>query len=773
MIYIWTTTSNSNVVDLVAPLLKGVSHVHVTQFPASAEGEPGSVVLAMGADIIDQLKAWGAVPKNVGIEKLKNKLIEVGGVGVIPAYSPGIAKVDPTRVSEIAWSVNLARRYIETGDLVPNLGDYRWVEDFTDAINCIEAQYAKTGKPVVVVGDLETVGLYPWYEDVWIVSMSITVEAGRSDLLYFTQDFQPDRSANDQRGLLWEQIQWLHRSEKVMMRGANYKFDLEWMAEKWGIECTNFSMDTMLVGSLLDENRSNSLNMHTKEYVPDLGGYDDAFNDTYDKSKMHLVPKEALLPYAGGDTDAGYRVSEIVKPQLLQDQHLASFYVNLLHPAARVFEKVERRGMVVDRERYLALREEMVTEMAEWHDKALSMIPKRLHIKYEDNLSLTRDALIKDFLFTPYGLDLEPIMYTPKAKDRSPKYASTAMDHLKQFSEVPEAAEFIEALREYNSIKKMVSTYIDGFMKHLRPDCRFHPTYHLAATDDGGTVTGRLSARDPAFQTIPKHNRWAKKLRSVYVPPPGYGILQPDFSQGELRIAAVLANEPTMLEAYSRGLDLHAITAAGLVEMTFEEFMALPEEERDHLRFAAKAANFGLLYGMGAAGFQAYAKSAYGVEFTDSEAVHNRERFFGTYSRLQPWHDEVKEFAHQWEAVRSPLGRIRHLPLINSRNNEVRSKQERQAVNSPVQGCLSDMMLLSMVELDRQYPDLWMFGMTHDSLSMYVPLDEMDVWAVRVKEVMENLPLGKFGWEPPIKFVADVEASEEDLGKLHKLKLAA
>ena len=197
--------------------------------------------------------------------------------------------------------------------------------------------------------------------------------------------------------------------------------------------------------------------------------------------------------------------------------------------------------------------------------------------------------------------------------------------------------------------------------------------------------TGRTSARDPAIQTLPKHSKWAKKLRKAYIAPPGHVILNVDFSQGELRICAVLANEPTMIKAYQAGIDLHAMTAAQLSGYEYNEFMALPEDVRDELRFGGKAGNFGLIYGMQHKGFREYAYTTYGVSMTDEEAYIKREKFFELYSRLLAWHETYKQYAHQYQMVRSPLGRIRHLPLIASKDNDMVSQAERQAIN-----CLSD-----------------------------------------------------------------------------------
>ena len=157
---------------------------------------------------------------------------------------------------------------------------------------------------------------------------------------------------------------------------------------------------------------------------------------------------------------------------------------------------------------------------------ARSIIGGRIVAKHNDpdnrgGLNLTKASLLVDFMFSPMGLNLKPQMTTEKSGA-----PSTALEHLMMFKDVPEAAEFVGLLKNYSSAAKTLQTYVYGFQKHIRSDGNFHPTFFLmsnARDDDGGgsgTVTGRLSARDPAFQTIPKHTKWAKKLRRCVPAPP-------------------------------------------------------------------------------------------------------------------------------------------------------------------------------------------------------------------------------------------------------------
>jgi len=724
------------------------------------------VCLGFGTKALEVLQEAGLAVKNKGMGSLRETEFPVnnGKAVFLLTFDPSVIMHDYARKPEIQCDVRLAIRRVLTGSLSPNIGKYRYVENLDHVVDFVKSRYEVTKKAVPVAADLETMGLVPYAPEVKIVSLSITYKAGHSDVLYVLDGVI--------MGVI-NQIRWLMTTDKVITRWANGKFDKSWMKCLWDIECTNHKFDTMLVGSLLDENRSNTLNLHAKIYTK-MGGYDDEFNKTYDKAHMELVPKDDLLPYAGGDTDACYRTATVLRKELVKDKRLTKFYTKLLQPASHVFAKLEHRGMLVNVKEYQRLRVEVAAKVEELEGAAFSMMPRRMRLKYLDNLSLTRDVILREFLFTKRGLNLTPEMFTPKPdKDGNPRPACS-IKHLEMFQDVPEAQEFVAILKEHGSAKKTLGTYIDGFLKHLRPDGKFHPTFNLHRGEyegdgkESGAVTGRTSAKDPAVQTIPEHTIWAKPLKKVYIAPKGMVILNVDFQQGELRICACVANEPTMIEAYKNDIDLHSVTAARLAGYEFEEFMKLPDEQREHYRYGGKAGNFGLIYAMGWAGFQAYARYTYGLILSDEEAQEFREGFFQLYEGLIDWHNQSKDYAHANGFVRSPLGRIRHLPLINTYDNEVRAKQERQAINSPIQSTLSDMAMLAMVELDRQFPELWMFLMTHDNLAMYVPEHKAVEWAVKVKDVMENLPIKQFGWKPQLSFPVDAKVGH-NLGELEKV----
>jgi DNA polymerase I-like protein with 3'-5' exonuclease and polymerase domains len=730
--------------------------------------EEGDTLLVLGAKLLGALQTAGKLPKGRKISSMRSKRHEVNGKSVFVTFDPTIIDIDSTKEPEIKWDVQLAARWVTKGSLMPDLGSYEYVEDFSRAMTHV-ALHGTPENPVFLSLDLETMGLDEFATGVQIVSIAITYKAGSSEVYQVPEG-----------GVLPEFVRQnlviLCQSVRVKMTGANLKFDARWILQHYGIEITNQTFDTCLVGSILNENRTNSLNYHAKIYT-DMGGYDDPFNLKYDKGKMkeNLAENpEDFLIYSGGDTDACYRATTPLRNELLNDSRLTNFYMRLLQPAANAFTMMEHRGVVIDEPRYDELEIVVQKELARLHKEILHLMPGRITMKYADNLSIKRQVVLQDYLFSKLGLNLPVLMLTEKTQK-----PSTAMEHLEMHAENPKAGAFIDLMREFNSASKTMSTYITGFRKHLRPDGKFHPSYLLHRGDydggEAGTVTGRLSCKDPAYQTVPKHTKWAAPLRSVYVPPPGYAILKGDYSQGELRVTACIANEQNMIQTYKDKIDLHLKTGSAVYGITLEQALkmtAAKDPMIKSIRQGGKAGNFGLIYGMGANGFQDYARKSYGVSLSMPQVNKFIDDFFKMYPGLVTWHADAKAFAKRHGHVRSPLGRIRHLPLIKSSDNEVRSKAERMAINSPVQSCLSDMTLLAIAILKEMYPDLWVFGMTHDEIQMYVPVDELETWAYRVKDVMENLPLKEyFGWSPQVDFIADFEMSTTNLAECEEMEL--
>lgn len=780
MLLIWSQVNESKVYTSLAPILaqkpcpvKLVQTLQQVQLMAPNAG----AILAMGNDVLKELQSLSLVPKGRTVTSLRTKQIPWLKPTLL-TFSPSIGEVEYKQRVDMLTDVMLAFRLAATGKMEPELGDYKWVPDLSQLIAEIKT-LLETQPYVDLYFDSETVGLDYVASDKHIVSLQFCIEPGKAHALYFdglkaSTDWLLDFTNQ-------EHLSWLLNHPRIKTSAANGKYDLLWIFSKTGIECSNYAFDTTLVGSLLDENRSNGLDVHAKIYTP-IGGYSDAFDRTIDKSRMDLVPKDILLPYAAGDADAGLRVKIAQKEALLKDPELTRFYVNILHPAARAFERIERGGVAVDLQAYKELEADLKVEINSCITRAKKVLGGHLLAKHGDDskeggLNLTKAALLTDFMFTKAGLNLKPKMMTAKSTPEKP-VVSTAMEHLEMFSNVAEAKEFISILSAYSSATKTLGTYVTGFLEHLREDNRFHASHFLFVGDrdagEGGTSTGRISVKNPALQTAPKHTTWGKRLRNCLVAPPGMLVAECDYSQGELKVIACLANEEAMIESYRNNLDLHVATSGFVAGLNYAEMMDLKKadkEKYDALRQLGKAGNFGLIYGMGVDGFIEYARVQYGVTLTYAEAESFRTGFFQRYPALLTYHAVYKNFAKKHGYVRSPLGRVRNLPLIQSAFQEIRAQNERRAINAPVQGTLSDMMLWAIALQGQRYGYNICQPVTaiHDAGYYYVPEDHAEMWAGRIVDTMSTLPFERVGWSPQLTFTADAKIGPS-FGNLKEVK---
>jgi DNA polymerase I-like protein with 3'-5' exonuclease and polymerase domains len=401
----------------------------------------------------------------------------------------------------------------------------------------------------------------------------------------------------------------------------------------------------------------------------------------------------------------------------------------------------------------------------------LRQIPKSIKDKWRDSgvgVKVTRKAILVDWLYEhPDGLNLQPRVFTKTGQPSTssklalPYYVA---DH-------PVLARLVDFIKN----DKMLNTYTKGFYKYIF-DNLIRPTYKLAAT-----VTGRSASADPNGQNFPKRGKMAKQYREIFQAPEGWVYLSCDLSQAELRIAAMMSGDPNMLAVYASGGDIHRTTAAGTMGITLEEFFQLPKDVQALKRFQAKAINFGFLYGMWWVKFREYAKTEYGIDFTEQEAQDIRRKFFETYPYLEQWHRDVDMIVRDPEnggQIRTFDGRIRHLPNVFSPDEKIQKEAVRQGINSPVQSIASDLGLMTLGRLipwlNKTGNNEWLrpCGFIHDAIVCLVRKERAAEGARIVKRFMENNPLEKwFNWSPEIPIVADAEVGT-NLSKTYELKPA-
>lgn len=303
----------------------------------------------------------------------------------------------------------------------------------------------------------------------------------------------------------------------------------------------------------------------------------------------------------------------------------------------------------------------------------------------------------------------------------------------------------VDTLLEYKRISKLI-TFIESW-EDLQVDGKIYPSFNITAR------TGRTTCNSPNLQQCPQDSY----VRNLIEARPGWKLAELDYSQLELRVASWLSGDLNMQHAYQSGSDLHSKTT----ELLFGDTSGLSHDEQKRRRTQSKSANFGFLYGMVAKTFIVYAKG-YGLDLTQEDSEKIRAEFFKAYPRLLVWHEECKEFARQHGYIESPIGRKRWFDNINSYDFKKRSADERQAINSPVQGFGSDLCTSALAEIvfskELDHTRFNVLGSVHDAILFEIKDDYVDELVPKLQAIMENPPIVE-GLDVPIPLVADVEVS--------------
>ena len=565
----------------------------------------------------------------------------------------------------------------------------------------------------------------------------------------------------------------------------------------------------------------------------------DQFNRTYDKALMHLVPHDDMLTYAGGDPDACFRIAQALKSRLSRDSRQQNIYRRIQLPAILSFANMtEPYGLLVDKDKLREFCDAVESWLDEEYQALIRLVPpavRRKHLNSGKGLVFSRPDFVRDVLFSRGGFGLAPVAYTDSTKDLEDKSlrmpSTSTKHHMPYFVNDPRVigdtgvtvGDFVTRLIEFQKTTKMSSTYLgheaveaqeatpdqeaieaqdaSGIWQYMSPEGRVHPSYGVSFTD-----TGRTNSRDPNGQNFPKRgSRWAKLYQQIFVPTPGYKFVAADLSQVELRVAAEMAQEPTMLRIFREGGDIHVMTAAFVLGLPYEQVAAWKGDKTllldvandvpgsgdflrklnpgarskatlgdyfNQKRYEAKSVGFGFLFGMGWRKFRVYAKTEYGLDYTEEEAQALRTAFFARYPGLVTWHETMKEFAWQHGYVRALHGACRHLPSVYSEDEAIAAAAGRYAINSPVQRLGSDLGLIAKIRFSHQVdPDVIRdLAFVHDQLILEVKEGHEEEAAKALKWCMENPPLEEwFGITMSVPIIAEVEIGDNG-GSLEEQK---
>ncbi|MGB9669285.1 MAG: DNA polymerase, partial [Anaerolineales bacterium] len=286
--------------------------------------------------------------------------------------------------------------------------------------------------------------------------------------------------------------------------------------------------------------------------------------------------------------------------------------------------------------------------------------------------------------------------------------------------------EVVDWILDYRELSKLKSTYVDALPKEVNPRTgRVHTTYNQT-----GSVTGRLASSEPNLQNIPIRSDIGRQVRQAFIAENGKYLISADYSQVELRIVAHISGDQAMLDAFRADQDIHAATAAAIYNIPIEN---VTKEQRRH----AKAINFGLIYGMTPYGLTR------GTDLTLAEAEEFVSAYFKQFPGVKAYLDQARRLAAERGYVETLLGRRRYFPgLKNEKNPNIRNREEREAINAPIQGTAADIIKLAMLKIPTALEKAGLNGkmllQVHDELVVECPEGELKETISLVKEVMET-----------------------------------
>lgn len=567
----------------------------------------------------------------------------------------------------------------------------------------LEALHRLIESADMVAWDLETDGLDPRRDGASILCMSLTVcQAGEIVGSYVVPgDLVGEVSAWD----CWPDVMVAH----------NGKYDQLWMLSQLG-RTLAVTYDTMLAEHLIDSEGPKGLKIVAAKYLR-------VADWSVDVGHAASLDQETLYEYAAMDTAATagvyYAQQGLVDRTLLDD---------LLMPASSALLRAEEAGVGLDRDGACRLRDALTREETELTRE----------ISEYGQASTPRE--MRHLLYDTLGL---PVL------ERTPTgHPSVATSVLRRLDH-PVA----QAMAERQGVRKGLSAFVLPWLDATSSgSSRLYSTFRLA-----GTATGRLSSGGAEgssginLQQVPRDKRYKSLISAA----DGCTLIELDYSQIELRVAASLAGEETMIEIYREGGDIHRETAIAVSGKT-----NIDKSDRTK----AKSVNFGFLYGMGARSFMDYSRDSYGVTVTLEEAEEARERFFKKYSGLNPWHQRVKTQATKNGFVKTLFGRVRYLDGIKYGKGAEKALALRQAVNTSVQSVASDCMILALGLIDRllvvpKYGSR-IVATVHDSVLLEVPTVRYREVGEKAKYIMEHLPLKHFGMSLEVPLEAGVASGD-------------
>jgi DNA polymerase-1 len=555
--------------------------------------------------------------------------------------------------------------------------------------------------------DTETTSTDPMRAD--LVGISLSVVEGEGYYLPLRHDGGPNLEFSEIANRLGPLLADPH----IPKTGHNIKYDLAVLRQA-GFPLSAPAFDTMIAEWLCNPG-SRNLGLKELGFVRlgvEMTPIEALIGKGAKQITMDRVGAEQAAAYAAADADISLRLVAPLRADL-ESRGQTRLFAELEMPLIPVLAEMEREGVRLDTAYLEQLGRDWEAELRAIEVDVHRMIGRPFNLQSTQQLS--------EVLFGQ--LKLEP-------PDRSRKTAagkfSTAADVLEGMRG---AHPVVERILRHRELSKLLSTYVQAIQAEINPATgRVHTSYNQT-----GTVTGRISSSDPNLQNIPTRTDEGRRIRRAFVAAPGMCLLSVDYSQIELRLAAHMADDPGMIEAFRRGEDIHAATAAAVYGVPLAEVTSA-------MRRHAKAVNFGLLYGQSAFGLTR------STDLTLSEAEAFIRTYFERFAGIRVFMEELKATAARSGYVETLLGRRRYFPELapaSKLDANARNRAEREAINSPVQGSAADIIKIAMIRLPdtlrKAGVDARMILQVHDELVFECPAESAAAAEQTVRTVMEHV----------------------------------
>jgi len=549
----------------------------------------------------------------------------------------------------------------------------------------------------LIAFDTETTSIDSMQAD--IVGLSLSVEPGHACYVPLTHDY-PGAPAQLPRDHVLAALKPFFEDPSRPKLGQHAKYDINILSH-YGIVVQGLKHDSMLESYVWNATATrHDMDSLARKYIGyETIKYEEVAGKGAKQISFSQVDVDTACRYAAEDADITLRLHHALWPKLESQPTLRSVYENIEMPLVPVLASMEQRGVLIDVGNLRTQSQQLGKRMLELQQEAWKGLGREF--------SLDSPRQLQAILFDELGLPAK--LKTPTGQ---PSTNEEALEAIADDHPLP------RLILDYRGLAKLRSTYTDKLAEIVNPRTgRVHTSYH-----QGAVATGRVSSSDPNLQNIPVRTEEGRRIRQAFVAPEGWVVLAADYSQIELRIMAHLSGDEGLLKAFHEGGDVHRATAA-------EVFGLAPEEVSANQRRAAKAINFGLMYGMSAFGLA----RQLGVD--RGEASDYMARYFARYPGVHAFMDATRQQAHRDGYVETLFGRRLYLENLTSRNQALRAGAERAAVNAPMQGTAADIIKRAMIAVHA-----WL-GQRNDDAHMLMQVHDELVFEVR-KEAVEEVRAG-------------------------------